>query len=139
MVPLQSTQLQCLPRYIERLATRSLSSPPSPFSRVVAQSSGLTNSNLTAIQVKLTPFHSKHPHLTLTMPTRNQLIATSVAVGLVGGFVGYAAWFDYKRRNDEGFRRQLSEFFWQGVGRGWEGGSMPWMIGGDVSEERNSE
>ena len=44
------------------------------------------------------------------MPTRNQLIATGVAVGVVGGLVGYAAWFDYKRRNDEGFRKKIREY-----------------------------
>ncbi len=63
------------------------------------------------------------------MPTRNQLIATSVALGLVGGFVGYAAWFDYKRRNDEGFRKQLSECFHPGE-EGFAGGGMGFRKGG---------
>jgi hypothetical protein len=45
------------------------------------------------------------------MPSNSQLIATGLAV-VATGFVGYAAWFDYKRRNDAVFRKNLSECLW---------------------------
>jgi hypothetical protein len=42
------------------------------------------------------------------MPSNTQLALTGLAV-VATGFVGYAAWFDYKRRNDPVFRKNLSE------------------------------
>ncbi|KAI5453011.1 mitochondrial import receptor subunit tom20 [Naganishia albida] len=40
------------------------------------------------------------------MPSNTQLALTGLAV-VATGFVGYAAWFDYKRRNDPVFRKNL--------------------------------
>jgi import receptor subunit TOM20 len=42
------------------------------------------------------------------MPSNTQIALTGLAV-VATGFVGYAAWFDYKRRNDPVFRKNLSE------------------------------
>jgi hypothetical protein len=42
------------------------------------------------------------------MPSNSQLVFTGLAV-VATGVVGYAAWFDYKRRNDPVFRKNLSE------------------------------
>lgn len=38
-----------------------------------------------------------------------QVIAASVGAVAAAGVVGYAVWFDYKRRNDPEFRKKLSE------------------------------
>jgi hypothetical protein len=43
------------------------------------------------------------------MPSNTQLALTGLAV-VATGFVGYAAWFDYKRRNDPVFRKNLSKY-----------------------------
>lgn len=43
------------------------------------------------------------------MPSNTQIALTGLAV-VATGFVGYAAWFDYKRRNDPVFRKNLSEY-----------------------------
>ncbi|KAJ9119407.1 hypothetical protein QFC24_005640 [Naganishia onofrii] len=40
------------------------------------------------------------------MPSNSQLVFTGLAV-VATGVVGYAAWFDYKRRNDPVFRKNL--------------------------------
>lgn len=42
------------------------------------------------------------------MVSTRQVIVGSLAV-LATGVVGYATWFDYKRRNDPEFRRKLSK------------------------------
>ena len=45
----------------------------------------------------------------LNMPSNTQIAVTGLAV-VATGLVGYAAWFDYKRRNDAVFRKNLSEY-----------------------------
>jgi import receptor subunit TOM20 len=42
------------------------------------------------------------------MPTTQQIVVGSLAV-LATSAVGYAAYFDYRRRNDPEFRKKLSE------------------------------
>lgn len=42
------------------------------------------------------------------MPSNTQIAVTGLAV-VATGLVGYAAWFDYKRRNDAVFRKNLSK------------------------------
>jgi hypothetical protein len=43
------------------------------------------------------------------MPTTQQIVVGSLAV-LATSAVGYAAYFDYRRRNDPEFRKKLSEW-----------------------------
>jgi len=44
------------------------------------------------------------------MDSRASTIITIAGVTVLGGFLAYAAYFDYKRRNDVQFRKQLREY-----------------------------
>ncbi|KAF9266257.1 MAS20-domain-containing protein [Marasmius fiardii PR-910] len=43
------------------------------------------------------------------MPSQTTSILTIAGITLITGFVAYAAYFDYKRRNDAGFRKNLKK------------------------------
>jgi import receptor subunit TOM20 len=49
-----------------------------------------------------------HPHSTHNQPAmRASTVLSVTGVTLVTGFLGYAVYFDYKRRNDPAFRTKL--------------------------------
>ena len=44
------------------------------------------------------------------MPTKKQVVVGTVSALAVGS-IAYAVYFDYKRRNDPEFRKQLSKYY----------------------------
>lgn len=50
-------------------------------------------------------------HKLTTMTSRSTTILAIASLTVVGGFLAYAVYFDYKRRNDVLFRKQLRKSF----------------------------
>ena len=46
----------------------------------------------------------------MSKPARTSTAVTVAGLTILGGAVVYALYFDYKRRNDAAFRKQLREF-----------------------------
>lgn len=94
----------------------------SPTSLIFTDGSSKSIGINTHCQCYDTPFQKKpdklrvrkHQHFPYTIMSNgtNRNVLTVATVSVIGGLVAYAVYFDYKRRNDVTFRKQLRALFY---------------------------